>query len=174
MQLPLKSSLLAVTSSAAAIHFFPQVELALFARGAATLASLFTGAPVLQAEQGWLLPLQGQPILVSQACSGTTFFTIVSAILAWHLAQRTKSLPKAASLSLLLSLPIATFINALRIVCLAQAHRWAIPLLPDTYAAFAHMLVGVAVFLPSLIALNIALEYYAHSANRPTATTQAS
>jgi hypothetical protein len=58
---------------------------------------------------------------------------------------------------------VALLINALRIICLVQAHRWIIPLLPDHYFAFAHMLIGVAVFLPALIALNALLELYGYS-----------
>ena len=55
-------------------------------------------------------------------------------------------------------LPLTLFVNALRVVTVTAAHRWLIPLLPSAYDAFLHLLTGVAIFLPALIALNLLLE----------------
>ena len=147
----------------ALVHGLPAAELQCFAQGPARIASLFSGAPMLEAEHGWVLPLAHQPVLVSTACSGATFFIITAALLSWHCARRIRSAPVAIPLAVGAAFIVTIGINALRIICLIQAHRWLIPLLPDNYSAFAHMLVGVAVFLPALIALNALLEFYGYS-----------
>lgn len=144
------------------IRKFPSVELEVFARGTACIASLFTGAPALETEHGWLLPLAHQPVLVSTACSGTSFFIITCALLCWHSAPRIRTAALVLPLAVVAALAVTLCINSLRIICLLQAHRWLIPLLPASYSAFAHMLVGVAVFLPALIALNTLPEFYGY------------
>jgi len=60
----------------------------------------------------------------------------------------------------------AISVNAMRIVCLAQTHYWIISGVPENYASFIHMLVGIAVFLPSLIILNLTFEYYERGRTR--------
>ena len=148
------------------VNCFPAAELQIFAQGAARIASLFTGAPLVEADVGWLLPLSHRTILISEACSGATFFIITGALLCWHISRRTGHHIASIAIAFSSALALAIFINALRIICLVQAHRWLIPLLPENYAAFAHMLVGIAVFLPALIALNALLEFYGTSKNR--------
>jgi exosortase/archaeosortase family protein len=65
------------------------------------------------------------------------------------------------------AVPVALAINALRIVAVAQLHRWILPRLPETYGPFLHMLTGVAVFLPAFILANLLLENYGHSHTAP-------
>lgn len=55
---------------------------------------------------------------------------------------------------------LAPGINALRVLSLGQAHHWLIPQLPEAYSQAAHLAVGVGVFLPALIALNLVFEIY--------------
>ena len=143
------------------LRFFPALELALFARGTAQLASLFTGTPLLRAADGWQLPSPDLPVVVTAACSATDFFLMVAALIAWQFARRGKPPALTVLVALLTALPLAIVINSLRIVAVTQAHRWFIPLLPEAYAPFAHMLTGAAVFLPSLITLNLLLEFHA-------------
>src|SRR5436189_213599 len=57
----------------------PDLEIELFARGAARLASLFTGVAVLRVEEGWLLGFGDRPVVVTAACSGADYFLIVAA-----------------------------------------------------------------------------------------------
>src|SRR3954470_3547971 len=71
----------------AGLKIWPELELACFARGAAGLAGLFTGTPVMPAQNGWTLPVTGQPIVVTAACSATEYFLIVSALVGWQLAR---------------------------------------------------------------------------------------
>src|SRR4051812_2687613 len=69
------------------LKIWPELELACFARGAAGLAGLLTGTPVVAAENGWMLPVTGQPLVVTAACSATEYFLIVSVLVGWQLAR---------------------------------------------------------------------------------------
>lgn len=139
---------------------WPALELGLFARTAARIAGLLCGSPVLRVAEGWQLPAAPSPVLVSAACSGTDYFLIVAALLGWRFARGRCAPWRPAALALAAALPLAIGVNALRIAALAQVHRWVIPLWPNSYANFFHLLTGVAVFLPALIALHILLEYH--------------
>jgi exosortase/archaeosortase family protein len=149
------------------VRVFPALELGLFANGAARLAGFFTGSPVVRVEQGWALPAASSPVVVTAACSATSFFVMVTAIIAWQLARRGRSVAYSAFVALGAALPVAIFINSLRIVTVAQAHRWVIPLFPDTCGPFLHLATGVAVFLPSLIALNLILDPHGYCYTHP-------
>ena len=142
------------------LRWLPWLELRIFAGGAARLAGLFTGSPVLRTDQSWELPSASVPVAVTAACSAADFFLIVAALIGWQLAKRGKPLVVAIPAGLIAALPLTIPINALRIIAVAQAHRWIIPLLPEAYGPILHMLTGVAVFLPSLVALNWLLEYH--------------
>jgi len=165
-----KTAFAAATLGLALLYALPWIELNIFAQGAARIASLLSGSPVFETPEGWLLPVNAQPILVTTACSGATFFVISYTLLSWQLRRRMPSLLLTLVASLIPTLAFTLMINGLRIVCLAHAHHWIIPHLPASYAAFAHLLVGVAVFLPSLICLNLLLEYNANT-NYATAKT---
>lgn len=160
---------LAAAAGFALLHLAPTWRTGVFMGGAAKLAGLFAGVPAERAEDGWALPLAGQPVLVTQACSATDFFLMTAALLGWHFARRTERaafLPAAAAGALFAAIPLTVFVNSLRVVAVAQAHRWVIPRLPPAYDSFLHMLTGAAVFLPALIALNLLLEYSSHARSR--------
>ena len=120
-------------------------------------------------EEGWLLPSQFEPVLVSQACCGSDFWLLVVALLAWQLAPQPQPIPGVTILALLYAAPLSLAVNSIRIVVVVQAHRWFIPLWPEKYAPFFHQLTGVAVFLPALIFLHALLE---HSRSRRLARNQ--
>lgn len=143
---------------------FPRLETELFAGGAARLASWFSGVAAVRLDEGWALAFSGQPVIVTTACNATDFFLMTAALLGWHCARRMR-LPVAVVAALGAAVPLTLFINALRIVAVAQAHRWIIPRMPAAYGSFLHMLTGVAVFLPALIALNLILEFHGRSRN---------
>lgn len=143
------------------------VEVGVFARMAAAVVSFWTGAPVLAAETGWAVPIPHAGVVVTRACSGTDFFILLAGLMAWHAARDSRCrvfgwwwVPVAA---MAIAVPVTVVINAMRIVVVAQAHRWVIPHLPDAYAGFAHLLAGVAIFLPALVGLNFLLESHARS-----------
>jgi exosortase/archaeosortase family protein len=142
------------------LAMFPGGEIEGFARGAAALAALFTGAPLVRVEDGWLLAGAGQPVVVTAACSATGYFVTVAALLAWRLALTGRNLMAAVGLAVVGAVPLTLAVNGLRVVVLMQAHRWIIPRFPAGYGHFLHLLVGVGVFLPLLIGLNLILEYY--------------
>lgn len=146
--------------------FFPILKLSFFAGTAAHLASLFLGTPVFSVDQGWLLPSRHEPVLVSGACSGSDFWLMIVALLAWHLARRNKSTAFAITAALLCATPLAVAVNSIRIVAVVQAHRWFIPHWSESYGPFFHQLTGVAVFLPSLILIHALLEK--HRSHRRT------
>lgn len=142
------------------LQFYPTAGVELFARGSAGLASLLAGSPVTRIDAGWLLGSASQPVVVSEACSATGYFLTVVALLGWCLVRLRISPQLAIAGALAGGLVFTLAVNALRVVALMHAHHWVIPRFPDSYAPFLHMLTGVAVFLPALIALNLFLEYY--------------
>jgi exosortase/archaeosortase family protein len=144
----------------------PALESGVFIAGAAKLASVISGVPTESGADGWLLAFPGQPLLVTAACSATDFYLMVAALLGWHGALRTERRawwPVVGVVALVAAVPLTLFINALRLIAVAHAHRWVIPRMPDAYGAFLHMLTGMAVFLPALIALNLIFEFYGRS-----------
>lgn len=106
--------------------------------------------------------------MVTEACSATDFYLMTTALLGWHLATRLRW-PLALAGAVAAAIPITVLVNALRIIAVAQAHRWVIPRMPDAYENFLHMLTGAAVFLPALIVLNLVFEYY----GRPSDSSRA-
>jgi exosortase/archaeosortase family protein len=150
-----------------ALHRWPALETEMFCRGAAQLAGLLTGSLVLRVGQGWeLLSPSAPPAVVTVACSGATYFILLTAVLGWHLGWRGRHPVVAAAAAAGCALALTLAINALRIVAVVQARRWLNPLFPDSYGPFLHLLTGVAVFLPALIALNLAFESHGHSRPR--------
>ncbi|MFT3782260.1 MAG: archaeosortase/exosortase family protein [Nibricoccus sp.] len=81
----------ALTASAAllvgsGLAFWPRADVEVFGRGAARLAGVLLGCPVVRIESGWWLSAN-PPSVVSAACSGTTFFMMLSALVGWRLAR---------------------------------------------------------------------------------------
>jgi exosortase/archaeosortase family protein len=147
------------------LRLLPALELSLFAAGAAHLAGLFTGTPAVRIAEGWLLPHPAFPTAVTAACSATDYYLMVVALITWQRARHGQSPAPALIVGLLAALPLTLFVNALRIVSVTAAHRWLFPMLPSAYDAFLHLLTGVAIFLPALLALNLLLEI--HGRSRP-------
>lgn len=165
----IRAGLIGLASSGLAwvvLGLFPEAEMAVFARGAASLAALLTGSPVDRAEEGWLLAGQAQPVLVSAVCSATGYFLAVVALVGWRLGQFRLPAPQAMLVAVAAGLPVTLLINALRVVVVMHAHRWVIPQFPAAYAPFLHMFAGVAIFLPALIGLNLIFEYHGNRHRR--------
>lgn len=154
----------AAALGAAGLQVFPNVVGTVFIGGAARLAGLVSGAAAVPMEAGWALVIAGQPVLVTEACSATDFYLLTTVVLGWHFASRLRW-PLALAGAVAAALPVTMFVNALRIVAVAQAHRWVIPRMPEAYEAFLHMLTGAAVFLPALIGLNLIFEYHGRARN---------
>lgn len=150
---------------AVALVLWPAAEMELLARPAGWLASLFSGGGLIRTDQGWLFFSGELPVMVTAACSGADFCLLVAALLGWQYARlgRTPLLTPigTAFIGSVLAVPLSIGVNALRIALLAQAHRWLIPQLPAAYGASAHLFIGVLIFLPALIGLNLLLESHA-------------
>jgi exosortase/archaeosortase family protein len=155
------AGLIASGAGALILQMMPQLRIDLFAAGAARLAALLMGAGLDRGEAAWTIALGDRTVAVTTACSGTDFFLMVAALIAWRLTRANRSWVIAGMAGLLFALPVTLLVNALRVVAVAQAHRWLIPMLPERHGAFAHMITGAAIFLPSLVTLNLILELHA-------------
>jgi exosortase/archaeosortase family protein len=142
------------------LKLFPASELGIFSRGAAQLAGLFAGLPVLRVENGWMLPFPAVPVVVTEACSATSYWLMVAALVGWQWSRGGKHPVLGMLVGLAAACPITLAVNALRVICVTHAHRWISPQLPAAYDASVHLFAGMAVFLPSLIALNLLLQIY--------------
>jgi exosortase/archaeosortase family protein len=141
-------------------------EETVFCGGSAKIAGFLSGNPVTWIGDGWLIS-SPVPVVVTPACSGVAYFLMVAALAAWHLSRRGHATILCAGGAVLAAVPVVLAINALRIVAVAQLHRWVLPRLPEAYGPFLHMLTGVAVFLPAFILANLLLEKYGHSHTAP-------
>lgn len=141
-------------------------EETIFCGGSAKIAGFLSGNPVTRIGEGWLIaaPLT---VVVTTACSGATYFVLLAGLAGWHLSRRGRKTIFRAGGAVLAALPAVLAINALRIVTVAQLHRWVLPRLPEAQGPFLHMLTGVAVFLPALILANLLLENYGRSRTNP-------
>ena len=158
---PILTGFLAATVGGTLLKLFPSLEVDVFSKGTAHLAGLFTGAPAIRIDEGWVLPSDGRPILVTTACSASHYCLIVAFVVGAHLCRRGKSALHSSLSGLVLAFPLCLLVNALRVIAVTQVHRWIIPRLPEAYGPFLHLITGVAIFLPALIALNLLLEFYA-------------
>lgn len=159
---PLAAPLLALACAAALAAAFPVAAFVTFAGGAAHLADLFYAGSLERVPEGWRFAPAAfpRPVLVTQACAATDYFLLLVPVLAWRLRPLLGRPIFAAALGLALAVPLTLAINALRLLAVAEAHRWVIPRFPAAYGDFLHLLVGVAVFLPALLTLNLALRHH--------------
>lgn len=141
-------------------YLLPTYELSVLAQGAAGTAALLTGSPLVRLDSGFALPAARVPVIVTTACSAADFCSIVAALVAWRIARRSGALWFATVAGCVAAIPLTVLVNALRITALTQAHRWVIPRFPSAYGPFLHLLIGVAVFVPALFALNFLLELH--------------
>jgi exosortase/archaeosortase family protein len=155
------ASLLAGIAGLGLLWLRPVLELDLFAQGAARVAGFLTGAPVFPVTVGWQLPLAGGPVVVTADCSGTDFFLLATVLIARLLLRHGARGWLAIPGGLFAAVPFALGINGLRVVAVLQLHHWVLPHLPPVYGPFLHLLVGTAIFLPSLILLHLASEHHA-------------
>ena len=82
---------------------------------------------------------------------------MVAGLISWQLTAAA-NLPSAPA-GLLTALPLAIFINSLRVVTSRRPTAGS-SRLPEAYGPFLHLLTGAAIFPPSLIALNLLLEFH--------------
>ena len=131
------------------------------------LAGMFLGAPVAaDPGGGFVLAHPAMEVTVTRACSGLGFLALGCAWLAWHVlagtAGRRLWLELGAGFAAMFL--FTTLVNAIRITSSIQADLHLSFLMHGTAAAALHAVVGVATFLPALIALHLFAERrYAHA-----------
>lgn len=157
---PVFASTIAVLAWIVGFQIFPGLKLEVFARVTAMLAALFLGGSAARTDTGWMLPHVSVPCVVTTDCSAADYTLLAAALIAWRAARSGRHIGMAVLLGSAFSGPFAIGVNALRVTVVTQAHRWAIPLAPESYGHFLHLLIGAAVFLPCLIALNALLHAY--------------
>ncbi len=124
-----------------------------FARPAAWLASIHFGATCTTLRDGFLLAQPGrEPLLVTTACSGYDFFSLLVAMVVLSLAAR----PGRANFTLWLGSLAATYVvsiiaNASRVVAAAHVDLFAAALVPPSLLHGIHRAAGMAVFLPIMM-----------------------
>lgn len=161
------SGSIALGGAMALVRFFPAWELEVFARAAAWLTSIWSGAPIGREGAGWAVQLTDAPVVVTTACSATDFFLIVAGLIGFQIARARSRLATAAALGIAAAFPVTVFVNAIRILTVAYAHPWLISRFPAAYETFLHMLVGAGIFLPALIVLNLLLEIHGRHRHLP-------
>ena len=130
----------------------PPMWLTFFCLPAAFSASLVMGVPMVSAEQGFALLSQQHPMMVTLACSGGTFFGLLTALMLGFSARS----PRPGDLMRFLwVVPLAYVItisaNTSRIVLAWLAGRFARAYLHESLWGGVHYGVGVFVFLLFLI-----------------------
>ncbi|MDR3229070.1 MAG: archaeosortase/exosortase family protein, partial [Puniceicoccales bacterium] len=97
-----------------------------------------------------LLFASGQAVRVTRECGGADFFSMVCALLAWQFvpcrARRIVLFPLAAW-------GVTMLVNAMRVIATVWTRTLGGALLPERLEAATHLLTGVLVFFPSLLAV---------------------
>lgn len=139
-----------------AAQAFPAAVRTAFCAPSAWLSAQLLGAPLLAADDGFRIDTQDLPVDVTLACSGTTFFAMLLALLlAISPAQaahgRTRRLANlAAAAALAYGLTLAA--NTGRIVLGWYAALWAERAFPPAFHAGIHLAVGIVVFSSAMVA----------------------
>ena len=119
-----RRSLLAATIAAVGTALVrlvtPHFEIGILAQGAARLAAMFTGSRVVADAAGWALPNARTPVIITTACAAADYFCLVAMLLAWQLTRHGRSPLRAACFGVAAALPVAVFVNSLRIVALVH------------------------------------------------------
>ncbi len=129
----------------------PGFRLAAFAHPAARLSALFLGADCVPVDQGYMIAHAALPVWISPACSGISFFVLLTAM-GLGLAYRYRKLTAAAVfITTLTAYALTILVNTCRITVGFHAALWARAILPSSMWAGVHLSVGVLVFLSALV-----------------------
>lgn len=144
------AALAAAQAAAAAV---PSLRDAWFARPTAWLAGLHFGADGAALRDGFLLSRPGEePLLVTTACSGYDFFSLLVAMVVLALSARIgRAGPGPWLGALVAAYAVAIVSNAARVVSVAHVDALAQVFLPSMLADSVHRAAGMAVFLPVLM-----------------------
>ncbi|MDR2862851.1 MAG: archaeosortase/exosortase family protein [Puniceicoccales bacterium] len=92
----------------------------------------------------------GQMVSVTRACGGSDFFALLCAMLSWEaVPERMRRLPAL----LAGAWAVTMFVNGMRVVTSVWTRWFAEAFLPERMDAATHLVSGVLVFFPSLLAV---------------------
>jgi exosortase/archaeosortase family protein len=96
-----------------------------------------------------LLFVSGQMVSVTRACGGADFFAMLCALFAWQVVpERIRWLPALCAGAWAVTL----LVNAMRVIAAIWMRSFAELLLPERMEAAVHLVSGVLVFFPALLA----------------------
>ncbi len=119
----------------------------------AGLTGIYLGTFPQYQEGAWWFLGSDLSVKVSRACSGVTFYTVLSSLLIWLLFTERPRVGRGRGILLLLilCLPITAGVNAARILLSAEVYSFALPHLSPEWLARLHLQAGIITFLPALL-----------------------
>ncbi len=132
---------------------FPAHIMAFFVQPAATITSIFLGAPLLRTDEGFLIEAS-RPFLIVAECSGVLFFSVLLSLLVFLAVKSVPLRTLAVSLPIIIaaSYCITILANAMRLI-----GGWYVGTMLSAHSAssavsrVAHEWTGMLVFIPILI-----------------------
>ena len=115
----------------------------------------------------WLFDVGGMPFTLSTQCSGTTFFSLITAFVIYKSLHNTRLVPL-----LLVAYPLALVANVVRVTSLIITHRLLDQLKLTQFNDAAHVLIGTVSFLSILLIFVWLLEHYRQSPRKDSSNAQ--
>ncbi len=140
---------------------FPEMTAIFFSLPAAKTSSLFLGTPCIETEpMTYTLPHPVMTVHVVPSCSGYSFWTILISFFLFRVLQKYhyKKAMKYASIFIPASYIISIILNAFRITAAFYTSIIAQNFMNAKYAQVLHLWLGILIFFPALILINIIFE----------------
>lgn len=122
---------------------------AAFCRVPAWIAAAFFGVPV----SGPLLAFgSGRVVAVTRACDGSDFFALICGVLTWYALKQNVKLWRLP-LFWCAAWCVTVLVNGLRVIVTVWTRGIAEWLFPERFLSAVHLVSGVMVFFPALMAV---------------------
>jgi exosortase/archaeosortase family protein len=122
---------------------------AAFCRAPAWLAAAFFGVPVSGAQLAFG---SGRIVAVTRACDGSDFFALICGVLTWHALKQGVKLWRMP-LFWCAAWGVTVLVNGMRVIVTVLTRGVAEWLLPERFLSAVHLVSGVMVFFPALMAV---------------------
>ncbi len=129
--------------------FAPGLKGLLFIQPTGYLVEFFWGTGVLDRGE-WIYQAGDLRIRFGELCSGTTFFSLLSAYTAMKCVTRRLSVEWLAA-----CYPLTLLTNAARVLCSMYVYAYSAQRLSAEFNEYLHLALGVTVFALSFIALTL-------------------
>jgi Transmembrane exosortase (Exosortase_EpsH). len=128
-----------------------ELFLRVFCKPAAAGAALLCGAA---SNETLIVSNAGGVFEVVRSCGAADFFSMMGGALAWHAAGCRRRADTAWRLALVFpaAFALTVVVNSARLAVVVATHPIAVRFLPERFGAAAHMVAGVLVFFPALLA----------------------